>query len=274
MAGVPGEEKEWKLDWQISIFIDDLLGAGRKVRFFLELQGGNMKKKSNITSMLIFLLALGLTACGDSGNNSGTDTSSDSKTVSSSSGTNTESWEYIQNIGQIDGTWTLSLNSTKDTKELLEEFIGKEIDAQTIAAIGNDMNAAYNVNISATVNASTEILDAVTKTTVSLSGTNAETFWPLFKAMFIEEGEYGNTEQFEVDDSKRSMTRTNTTEPLPINENVKGADMREIINSMQINSDGTKLKYISGKIENNEFSATIDRILMMFDAEEAIFVKK
>lgn len=222
---------------------------------------GNVMKK---IIPLLLLFALTFFGCGSDGGD--------------------DSWEDVKSIEQIAGTWKISLNKTKNAKEFMEKFTSitnDEIDAQMAAAMAKDMKTTYKMDILATVGARTKTLDFSAKFTVSFSGGNVEPVWSAFKAMLIEGY---NVYQFEVDDSKYSMTRTLSTKDEEEDyeeeddedyEDDELAFLELIRTAMQISSDGKKLRYLVKENRDDEMLFIADMILTeFFDTEEVILIKQ
>ena len=149
-----------------------------------------MEKKKLGLRILVMVLVFGMTVVGCD-NNPEDDT-----------------WRNVTSLSQVNGTWNGSFTYTEADE-----------DGITIRS---------TIEISMTINSSAGTVSGFTITSVTFSGSNIITYWPLIKE------EFPASEGWTINDSTHSATMTETITPEPVSL----ADLA----GFQINQYGTKIK--------------------------------
>ena len=141
-----------------------------------------------------------------------------------------DTWTAVSSLDQLNGTWKGSASQSKTIKEVIEES-GETWDPAMQLLYG-DIRVSVSVDITVTLNASAKTSATSGTMTQTYSGGNIDTIWPMFSAGFL--GSDGIT----VDDQKHSITMTFDSPA----ETLSDAAIAEMLNALQINQHGTKMK--------------------------------
>jgi hypothetical protein len=138
-----------------------------------------------------------------------------------------DTWSNITNLNQIDGTWKGSYSQTQNIKD----FIGEENWNDQIAALFGDMKVNTTAEITITIKATDKKQSTSIKATMTFSGGNITTVWAMLKESLDYEG-------ITTNDTDHSMSMTYEQSEQSMTDD----DISEMLNSLQINQKGTKIK--------------------------------
>jgi hypothetical protein len=170
-----------------------------------------MKNKKSIAGIILavsFVFSLILFSCGG-------DTGGDE-------------WFSVTNLSQLDGTWKGSYSESMTLKDLISR--GAFDDLGDYEALIKDMDVTINLNadITMTIDADQETQSSTIKYTLAFSGKDVDVIWAFVLIMGAESG-------FEINNSKKTLSFTETSENNPIDEN-------DFLDVLEVNKDGTKIR--------------------------------
>jgi hypothetical protein len=148
-------------------------------------------------------------------------------------------WSNVTSFSQLNGTWKLPSTVTLTMKEMLGEYWGSEMES----LFGNMSVTVRSSNYTRTYNATAKtVLESGTQT-MTYSGGNIDTVWPMLRESFNSQ-EYQELAVISINDANHTMSMT-------FNNYVRTLTDREITEflknfKVQINQDGRKMKYDGG----------------------------
>jgi hypothetical protein len=140
-----------------------------------------------------------------------------------------DTWSNVTSLDQLDGTWKGSGSQTQNIKD----FVGEDGWEDEMAKMFGDMKVATTVEITLTIKAAEKKRSGSMKMTMTFSGGNIATAWEMIKE-FMDFGEGATTND---NNHSISMTEVQPEETIP-NDDITG-----MLQSLQINQNGTKVKF-------------------------------
>jgi hypothetical protein len=155
-------------------------------------------------------------------------------------------WSPVTSLSQLNGTWKGSVTQT----QTMQEYLGMTDEELATSGVAfGDTAIAMTIDITMTINASAKTTSGTMKMTMAFSGSNIAVIWITISTLL------GSTPGIQVDNTNHSLTMTEN-----ISETLDDDEIAQMLASIQINQNGTKIK--SSAPTGEEGSSPVEIILI------------